>query len=198
MSTEFEQITELSAVNDMIGLLGELPVADLEDAGPLGDAALRLLRHTAATLQAKGCYFNEETLTLTPDTETARIVLQGDCITVDATNKTAQVTQRGAYLYDLKNNTYDFSGSVQVDYVRFIPFADLPRVAAYYFASAAALGFCSLYDADRLKVEMAQAMYESAKRQFNAEDLRQRDTNFLRRPGHVQRMHFVKQNRWSR
>jgi hypothetical protein len=60
------EVTTLSIVNEMLGLLGELPINDLDAFHPVVPRALAALSTANATIQAKPWWFNTEFPTLAP------------------------------------------------------------------------------------------------------------------------------------
>lgn len=133
--------TELEAVNVMLSNIGESPVNTLEDDNVIDATVARtILKSISREVQALGWNFNTDIgYTITKDNEnkfpvpanTARID------TVDTTNTSSgtdfNVTLRGKYLYDRKNNTFNIdTDSVSVDLVVLLDFEDLPETARRY------------------------------------------------------------------
>ena len=65
-------ITTLSIVNEMLGLLGELPVNDLDAFHPVVPRALSSIDTAQSSIQADQWWFNVETPTLIPQVVTRK------------------------------------------------------------------------------------------------------------------------------
>ena len=133
--------TELEAVNAMRAVNGDSPVDDLNSPLPVDvEVAVNLIKNVNRAVQSRGWHFNTDVnVTLTPSGGT--IATPTDALRVKKSNTTAQramdIAHRQALLYDRVANTTTFSGSVDVDIVRLLDFADLPEVArAYIFIVA--------------------------------------------------------------
>lgn len=175
-------ITTLDAVNDMLGLLGELPVNDLEQAHPLIPAARRYLDKANSTYQAKQMWFNVEYPTLTPQSD-GRIMVPADTAGADSLTEYPRIAVRGRYLYDLDNVTWVFSKPIKVRLHRIVPFEDTPISVRALVSAQASLAFSRNYDGDPVKTaevkqELAQHMIN-----VNTESIRNAKANLFRRSG---------------
>jgi hypothetical protein len=126
--------TELEAVNDMLSVISEAPVAQLDEV--LGDAqlALRLLRQENRAVQAQGWHWNtEDGLLLTPDVN-GEIVLPAGTLQVDTVGASAALdyTTRSGKLYDRVNQTFKLPAAVTVDLVVALAYENLPENARQY------------------------------------------------------------------
>ena len=144
-STTIDLDTELSAVNAILGAIGQAPVTNL---GNVVDATgseiegvsaydnpeiafiYNLLRDANVDTQGEGWHFNtEKHVTFTPDAN-KKIVIGSDIIRMDVTNgwasKKFNVVRRGGYLYDKYDHTDEWDGDVLLDVVRLYQFTDLP------------------------------------------------------------------------
>ncbi len=133
--------TELEAVNAMLAAVGEAPINTL-----LGDLpatiqiAVDLLRDTSRKIQAKGWSFNKEEeyeLSRNGDDE---VQLPASCLSCDLTIERGDVdlVQRGLYLYDRKNHTYELDFNPECTIVFFLPWDELPEAARNYIKVKAA------------------------------------------------------------
>lgn len=175
--------TTLDVVNDMLALLGELPVNDLETPHPAVPGAMRLLDSTNTLLQAERWWFNTEYTTLTPQVGNKRIVVPGDTAAADTLTRVPAVTVRGMYLYNTDDGTYEFDAPVKVRLHRVVPFEQLPLSARRYVALAAQLKFQTTIDADALKTRELKEERHMAYMLMNAEHTRNARANMLARPG---------------
>lgn len=131
--------TRLHAVNQMLRSLGESPVADL--ANPKRSdvvAAIDELDSSNRYVQSEGWWFNSEVVTYEPDTN-SNILIVDEILNVDLyTNDFDKlVTEREGKLYNLSENTFEFTAKVKLEIVRLLPFESLPEVARRYVTSRA-------------------------------------------------------------
>lgn len=129
--------TKLQAVNVMIGYLGEAPVNSISDnvGLPLSvSQAKTILDETSKGIQVDGWFFNiEKDVTFSPDVETNFIDLSGDILSADSVDgHKDNVVVRGSRLYDLTDNTYEFTKPVKMDLIRFLEWDFLPEAARRY------------------------------------------------------------------
>jgi hypothetical protein len=194
-------MTDLEAVNRMLGSIGQAPVTTLSVSG-VGDVAkaVQQLLETARDVQAVGWSWNtDEDFPLTPDDADGAIVLPLGTLDVDAEDSSVNVVVRRhpvrdqLTLYDADNQTFDFSDTytaddpLKVSIIWGYGFNDLPQPARSYIATAAARRF------------QAQIVNSPILDRFNAEDeerafmllqryeRRTRDTNSFRRSASLQR-----------
>ncbi|WP_442108497.1 hypothetical protein [Pseudomonas sp. NUPR-001] len=121
--------TELDAVNEIIGIIGQAPLNSLEDEADIDSLnAQSILQRVSREVQSKGWSWNIETASLSPDATTQKITYRDDWIRLEG----ASVVRREGYLYDLSSQTNLFTASVSVDIVRLIDFEDLPEVVRKY------------------------------------------------------------------
>jgi hypothetical protein len=134
---------ELSAVNIMLGVIGESPINSLASISGVSDAvtARQVLNEISTTVQSEGWAFNtEKNWAFLPDS-TGTLVLPSNILQVDPVDSSLKVQLRGTRLYDLKNHTFTFTDSIKLDCVLLFDFNDLPQAARYYIAVRAARVF---------------------------------------------------------
>ena len=138
-STTIDTETELSAVNAILGAIGQSPVTSLNFTNPEISFIYNLLRDANVDLQNEGWHFNTERhVTYTPDAN-GKIVVGNDILKMDTTDgwidRTHDVVKRNGYLYDKQSHSDDFSGhsgGIKLDIVRLISYEDLPEVFKRY------------------------------------------------------------------
>ena len=145
-STTIDLDTELSAVNAILGAIGQAPVTNL---GNVVDATgsqidgvsaydnpeiafiYNLLRDATVDVQSEGWHFNtEKHVPFTPDGN-KQIIIGDDIIRIDVSEpwskKTTNVVRRGGFLYNkMSHKDNDWEGDINFDVVRLYPFEDLP------------------------------------------------------------------------
>ena len=138
-STTIDNETELSAVNAILGAIGQSPVTSLNFTNPEISFIYNLLRDANVDLQNEGWHFNTERhVTYTPDAN-GKIVVGNDVLKMDTTDgwidRTHDVVKRNGYLYDKQSHSDDFSGhsgGIKLDIVKLISYEDLPEVFKRY------------------------------------------------------------------
>ena len=137
-STTIDTETELSAVNSILGAIGQSPVTSIVKENPEVGFIYNLLRDSNVDLQNEGWHFNTERhVEYTPDAN-GKIAIGGDVLRMDTTDgwvdRTHDVVKRSGYLYDKYNHTDDFSDhtTIKLDIVKLIAFEDIPSVFQRY------------------------------------------------------------------
>jgi len=153
-TTTVDLDTELSAVNSILGSIGQSPVTSLglPDSGT-GDTInfqnpeiafiYNILTEVNKDVQNEGWHFNTEYhITKTLDAA-GEIAVPGDALRYDffseGIDKTFDVVNRNGKLYDLVDHSSTFdSGTYYLDIVRLYPFTDLPNAFQRYITYRAA------------------------------------------------------------
>ena len=146
-TTTIDIDTELSAVNNILGAIGQSPLTTLNFDNPEVSFIYNLLRDANVDTQAEGWHFNtEKHIKYSPDTN-GKIAIGNDILSMDAHDnhirREYNLVRRNGFLYDKQDHTDDFStiDSIDLDVVRLYNFEDLPivfRRFITYRASAAA------------------------------------------------------------
>ena len=138
-STTIDLDTELSAVNSILGAIGQAPVTSLVFDNPEISFIFNLLRDANVDTQAEGWHFNTELhVKYTPDSVTGKIAIANDVLQLDVSNgwsrRNYDVVRRGGYLYDKIDHTDDFSSidSIDLDVVKLQNYEDLPIIFRRY------------------------------------------------------------------
>ena len=138
-STTIDTETELSAVNAILGAIGQSPVTTIDKTNPEIGFVYNILRDSNVDLQAEGWHFNtEKHVPYTPDSTTGKIAIGADILRMDTTDgwvdRTHDVVKRNGFLYDKQSHSDDFSDhtTIDLDIVKLISFADLPEVFKRY------------------------------------------------------------------
>ena len=156
-STTIDTDTELSAVNAILGAIGQSPVTTLgsltDDNGdeiensyenPEIAFIYNLLRDANIDTQAEGWHFNtEKHVKYIPDESTNKISIGSDILKLDVhdgwVHRNYDVVKRNGYLYDKYDHTDDWSDVTEIylDQIRLYPFADIPEVFKRYIIQRA-------------------------------------------------------------
>ena len=138
-STTIDTETELSAVNSILGAIGQSPVTSIVYDNPEIAFIYNLLRDANVDTQNEGWHFNtEKHVAYTPDATTGKISKGSDILKMDVskgwTHRQYDVVKRNGYLYDKYDHTDDWSDVTELllDIVKLLPFEDLPSVFQRY------------------------------------------------------------------
>ena len=138
-STTIDLDTELSAVNSILGAIGQAPVTSINYDNPEISFIYNLLRDANVDTQAEGWHFNtEKHVKYSPDSVTGKIAIANDVLQLDVSNgwsrREYDVVRRNGYLYDKIDHTDDFSNieSIDLDVVKLQNYEDLPIIFRRY------------------------------------------------------------------
>ena len=135
--------TQLEAVNSMLGHIGESPVNSISDtsAVPVSvSVAIAALNEVSKDVQSEGWHFNTETdVKYSP--VGGSITVPADIIQFDPIDASLDIVQRGATLFDRKNNTTTFTSDLTVNQMRLLDWDSLPEVARRYITLKASRVF---------------------------------------------------------
>jgi hypothetical protein len=134
--------TELSAVNSILGSIGQSPITSLDFTNPEISYIHNLLREVNVDVQNEGWSFNTEYhVTYSPNTD-GYFVIPPNVIRFDVHDnqniRTTDVVKRNGRLYDKYNHTDVFTSDLSLDVVTLYEFDDLPSVFQRYITYRAA------------------------------------------------------------
>ena len=142
-TTTIDTETELSAVNSILGAIGQSPVTTINKTNPEVGFIYNLLRDSNVEVQNEGWHFNTERhVTYTPDSN-GKIAIGADIIKMDVTNgwvkRQYDVVRRSGNLYDKYDHTDDWSDHTEIllDITKLIPLEEVPSVFQRYIISRA-------------------------------------------------------------
>ena len=136
-STTIDTETELSAVNSILGAIGQSPVTTINKTNPEIAFIYNLLRDANVDTQNEGWHFNTEYhVEYTPDAVTKKIAIGSDILKIDMhdnwAKRTFDIVRRNGYLYDKYDHTDQWDNKIDVDIVKLFPFEELPSVFQRY------------------------------------------------------------------
>ena len=142
-TTTIEPDTELSAVNSILGSIGQSPLTTLNYNNPETAFVYNLLVEANKDIQNEGWHFNtEEHVLVTPDSITKYIDVPNNYLRYDIhdkhIDKSRDLVRRNGRLYDLVNHTDQFEEDLYLDIVTLYKFEDVPPVFQRYIISKAA------------------------------------------------------------
>jgi hypothetical protein len=134
--------SQLDAVNEILGSVGQAPVTVLDQTNPEVAFAYTTLMEISREVQAEGWVFNREfEYPVTPDTNgyinIPSNVLQMD-LSTSLANEPYDTVIREGKLYDKLNHTFQWTQQeYAVDVLWLFPFDDLPQVFKQYVTAKA-------------------------------------------------------------
>ena len=139
--------TNLSAVNSILGSIGQAPVTNLDLTGnpnPEISFIYNILTEVNKDVQNEGWHFNTEYhIKLTPEDTTKYITLPNNTLRYDIhdglVDKSKDVVVRNGRLYDLADHTDEFDTDIYIDAVTLYEFNDLPNCFQRYITYRAAV-----------------------------------------------------------
>ena len=147
MATTTDTDTELSAVNSILGAIGQSPVTSLNFTNPEISFIYNILTEVNKDVQNEGWHFNTENHKKVSLSADGNITLPTNTLRYDfhdgLVNKDYDVVLRDGKLYDLINHTDTFTkGDYYIDVVTLYAFEKLPnpfqRYITYRSAARAA------------------------------------------------------------
>ena len=139
-TTTIDNETELSAVNSILGAIGQSPVTSITgNTNPEISFIYNLLRDSNVDVQNEGWHFNTERhVEYTPDAVTNKIAIGSNVLKLDVSEgwirREYDVVNRNGYLYDKFDHTDDWSDvtTIDLDVVYLYEFENIPSVFQRY------------------------------------------------------------------
>ena len=140
-TTTIDNETKLSAVNSILGAIGQSPISSLTFENPEVAFIFNLLRDSNVDVQNEGWHFNTEhhvPASKTTVNSEERIEIANNVLRVDITDgwasKEYDVVKRDGYLYDKLDHTFDWTdvSDIDLDYVYLYEFEKIPSVFQRY------------------------------------------------------------------
>ena len=129
--------TQLQAVNNVLSVIGEAPLASLENVTSLdASAAITELSTAMLEVMTSGYWFNTIRVTASPNDD-GEIALPITYLTIKPVDPRDLYILKGGRLYDVRNNTYQISSPVELRVSVQLDWEDLPQQARTYIQDRA-------------------------------------------------------------
>ena len=129
-TTTIDTDTELSAVNSILGAIGQAPLTTLNFDNPEVSFIFNLLRDANVDTQSEGWHFNTENHVTFARDANGKIAIGNDILSMDLhdnqARRTFDLVRRNGFLYDKIKHTDVFTQDLDLDIVRLYNFEDLP------------------------------------------------------------------------
>lgn len=163
--------TELIAVNIMLRYIGEQPVNTISTTVSESFIAQKLLLEVSRKVQSVGLRINTEFDVEIIPNGSDELIIPPNTLKIDAMDPYRKVVARGDKLYDIENNTFEFSGPLKVELVTLLDFGDLSEPVKEYITIRASrmfiiqlIGDSEMYrntEKDELEARQSLAEHES-------------------------------------
>ena len=135
-TTTIDLDTELSAVNSILGAIGQSPLTTLNFDNPEVAMIYNLLRDANVDTQAEGWHFNTEKHVKFAIDTNGKIAIGNDILSMDLhdnqARRTHNLVRRNGFIYDKQDHTDVFTADLDLDVVRLYNFEDLPIIFRRY------------------------------------------------------------------
>tara|TARA_B100001778_G_scaffold65742_1_gene51593 strand:- start:2857 stop:3492 length:636 start_codon:yes stop_codon:yes gene_type:complete len=143
-TTTIDLDTELSAVNNILGAIGQAPITTLGQVSPGVQAkdnpevafVFNLLRDANVDTQSEGWHFNTETHVEFAIDSNGKIAIPNNVLALDLhdnqSSRTMDLVRRNGFLYDKIKHTDVFTSALDLDVVYLVTFENLPTVFTRY------------------------------------------------------------------
>ena len=175
--------TELSAVNSILGSIGQSPVNSLDFTNPEISFIYNLLTEVNVDVQNEGWEFNTELhVKVSPDAN-KHIVVPANTLRYDVNDnqndRRLNVVTRNGRLYNKVEHTDEFENDVELDVVTLYAFEDLPPVFRRYVIYRAAGRAATQLVANPQLAELLSTQEAQARAACLEYECEQGDHNFM-------------------
>ena len=188
-TTTTELDTELSAVNLILGAIGQSPITTLDYTNPEISFIYNILSEVNKDVQNEGWHFNTEEhkpVGSNWNSTTKHITIPNTYLRYDLTDgfdKYKDVVRRDGKLYDLVNHTYEFdSGDLYLDITYLFAFEKLPSVFQRYITYRAAVRAATQLVSNPQLVQLLQVQEAQSRAACVEYDCDQGDHSFFGLP----------------
>lgn len=183
--------SELEAVNYMLRLIKESPVATLDEVVgfPEANDALEMLRSVSRSMQAKGYHFNRKRNYKVTRDERGRCPLPANVMEVSRPAHAGGslwlrdinvVWDAGTpFVFNATDDTFEWPTDIVVDMVVYHPFERLPEAARDYVATAAARAWAAAIEGSQYTAQLTEQDVYYAKATLENMECRVRRPNYV-------------------
>ena len=183
MTTQIATDTELSAVNSILGSIGQAPITALNFQNPEISFVYNLLTETSKDVQNEGWHFNKEDhIKISPDAN-GNYLIPTNYLRFDIHDglydRKRDVVRRDGKLYDTVLHTDVFTQDFYFDVTFLFAFVDVPSVIQRYIIARASVRAATqlVSNADLVKLlQLQEAQTKAAALEYDCE---QGDHNFF-------------------
>ena len=182
-TTTIDTDTELSAVNSILGAIGQAPITSINFDNPEVSVIFNLLRDANVDTQAEGWHFNTEYHVTHAIDANGKIAIGNDILSMDLhdnqSRRTIDLVRRNGFLYDKIKHTDVFTQDLDLDIVRLYNFEDLPIPFRRYITYKASTRAATQLVANPQLVKLLQGQEALARASLMEYECKQADHNML-------------------
>lgn len=177
-------MTLIDGINRMLRYLGELPIPNdvaIDDL-PEGHEAVmarKILLETNREEQENRWWFNWFKQTYIPNA-TGHITIGGNVIALEAANNRSRYLLNGGDLYDVDNQTKNFTSPVELKILLEIRFEDLPNVFKTYVVLLAAKHLHVYLNGDETTQRELEIKIQQQRHKLEKEDMKFSNYNLIK------------------
>jgi len=169
-------ITELEVINSVLSAAGDSPVSSLDTTYQPVFIIQEIIRNISRDLQTKKYWFNTEyDITLTPNTETDKIILPFNILTFEPED--TKYVARGLTVYNREDRTSTITEEITATYTVMLDFDELPQQARKFIQAAARVQYNNEYFGElNLKQDLLKEL-QQAENELNRTHMENEDIN---------------------
>ena len=182
-TTTTELDTELSAVNSILGAIGQAPITTLDYTNPEISFIYNILSEVNKDVQNEGWHFNREYhKEFVPNTTTKNIPVGNEYLRFDLSNsddRHMDVVVRDGKLYDLVNHTNEFTKTLYIDVTELFAFEKIPSIFQRYIIYRSAVRAATQLVSNPELVKLLQVQESQARASCMEYECDQGDHSYL-------------------
>ena len=191
MAIQISTDTELSAVNSILGSIGQAPITSLTHStgqpDPLDNPEIsfikNLLDEVSKDVQTTGWHFNTQNKVKRNPDSNGNFIVPANAILFDISNgqvdRNRDVVRRDGKLFDLVQNTDVFTQGFYFDIISLYQFVDVPPAIQRYIISRAAVRAATQLVSNADLVKLLQLEEAQARANAVEYETEQGDHNFM-------------------
>ena len=188
----FQLDQELSAVNAILGAIGQAPVTNLNFQNPEVGLIYDIFQQCNVDVQNEGWHFNSEDHWPAPVTANGTVLVPQNCLRMDISGgqiwRTTDVVKRNNVLYDKLRHSNDFSAyapSIACDMVWLLDYEKIPAVFQRYITLMASVRAATQLVTNPQLTELLQGQLGTARASCIEYDTDVGDATFMGWPEHT-------------
>jgi hypothetical protein len=190
MAIQISTDTELSAVNSILGSIGQAPITSLIASGgvdPLANPEIsfvkNILDEVNKDVQSTGWAFNTETKVLKSPDSSGHFVIPSNAIMYDISDgqidRRTDVVKRDGKLFDKVNQTDVFTSDYYIDSIVLLPFTDVPPPIQRYIIARASMKAATQLVSNADLVKLLRVEEQQARANAMNYETEQGDNSFM-------------------
>ncbi len=186
MTTQIATDTELSAINSILGSIGQSPITQIEFTNPEISFIYNIFEEVTKDVQNEGWHFNKEDhVEVSPDSN-GNFIVPTNYLRFDVHDglydRTRDVAIRNGKLYDKVEHTDVFTDKLYLDITYLFSFTDVPPVIQRYIIAKASVRAATQLVSNPELVKLLQTQEAQTRTSALEYDCEQGDHSFFGLP----------------